>query len=255
VDAIQTRSTSGETMGSLGAKVATSISLVLPMFNESPCVDETLSRAVAILQRRFADFEVVVADDGSTDGSADQVAEWARRDHRIKLVRLLRNQRFGGALRAGLGATQNELLFYTDFDLPIDLNVLPRLLDDFAAADILTGYSAVEAKHVNWRQRVVSFGYNFLVRSLFGLRLRDINFGFKAIRRSCWSRLALRSCSPFVDAELFIQAQRLGFRIKQVPVPFEQRRLGTSRIRRLDVIGATMLDMLRLRLAARPPAD
>ena len=115
----------------------------------------------------------------------------------------------------------------------------------------LTGYSADEIKHMNWRHRIVSFGYNFTVRILFGLRLRNVNFGFKAIRRSSWSRLKLRSHSPFVDAETFIQAERLGYRVKQVSVPFAQRCLGLSRIRRLDVIACTVFDMLRLRLTPR----
>jgi len=81
------------------------------MFNESPCVDETLSRAIAILQRRFAGLRGGGGRRREHRCCADQVAEWARRDQRIKLVRLARNERFGGALRAGLGAAQNELLF------------------------------------------------------------------------------------------------------------------------------------------------
>jgi len=56
-----------------------------------------------------------------------------------------------------------------------------------------------------------------MVRALFGLRLRDINFGFKAVRRSAWEKLQLRSRSPFVDAELFVQARYLGLRVKESP--------------------------------------
>jgi hypothetical protein len=128
---------------------------------------------------------------------------------------------------------------------------LPGLLDEFQQADVLTGYSADQVKHVDWKHVVISRGYNLAVHTLFRLRLRDINFGFKALRKSVYDRLVLRSCSPFVDAELFIQTQRLGYRIKQVAVPFHQRQYGTSHIRRLDVILATFRDMLRLRFA--PP--
>src|ERR1019366_1838624 len=134
----------------------------------------------------------------------------------------------------------NEYLVYTDFDLPVDLDALPRILSGFAEAEVLTGYAEHESKHINWRSHVISLGYNFMVRSLFGLALRDINFGFKAIRRSVWTQLRLRSCSPFVDAEMFIQAQRLGYRVLEVPVPFSPRHLGASRIRRLDVISWTV---------------
>jgi glycosyltransferase involved in cell wall biosynthesis len=232
-----------------GRKVASPMSLVLPMFNESAVVDVTLRRALETLDRDFADFEIVVADDASTDFSPNRVEAWTRRDPRIKMVRLLRNERFGGALRAGLDAASKEFLVYTDFDLPIALDALPRLLEEFAEADVLTGYSGDERKHVDWKHVVVSCGYNLMVRTLFGLRLRDINFGFKALRKSVWDRLELRSRSPFVDAELFIRAERVGGVIKSVPVPFVQRQLGVSHIRRTDVIAASLRDMARLRLA------
>jgi glycosyltransferase involved in cell wall biosynthesis len=231
-----------------GSLVSTPVSLVLPMFNEAPVVDVTLKHAIDGLQRKFADFEIVVADDASTDGCAEKVEQWTRNDPRIKLVRLSHNQRFGGALCAGLQAASKDFLVYTDFDLPIRLDSLPRLLEAFADADVLTGYSDAGAKYANWKSKVISLGYNSMVRALFGLRLRDINFGFKAVRRSVWEKLRLRSRSPFVDAELFVQAQHLGFRVKEIPVPFVQRQLGASHIRRLDVIAATLLDMAKLRL-------
>jgi glycosyltransferase involved in cell wall biosynthesis len=189
-----------------------------------------------------------VADDASTDGCAAKVEVWTRKDPRIKLVRLAHNQRFGGALCAGLLGATKDFLVYTDFDLPIRLESLPHLLEAFADADVLTGYSDAGAKYANWMSKIISLSYNFMVRALFGLRLRDINFGFKAVRRSTWEKLQLRSRSPFVDAELFVQAQYLGFRVKEIPVPFVQRQLGTSHIRRLDVIAATLLDMAKLRL-------
>jgi glycosyltransferase involved in cell wall biosynthesis len=236
-----------ETQLRFGTKVDTAISLVLPMFNEGPVVEATLTRALGFLDRLFEDFEIVVADDGSTDDSAEKVARWAAGDARFKLVRLPVNQRFGGALRAGLCAASNELLVYTDFDLPVALNSLPRILGEFSDADVLTGYSDSVPKDANWRCRMISRGYNSLVRGLFGLSLRDINFGFKAIRKSVWDQLALHSCSPFVDAELFIRARRQSFRVKEVAVPFCQRQLGASHIRRFDVIAATLWDMARLR--------
>ena len=231
-----------------GARQAT-VSLVLPMFNEGPAVDFTMAHALEALERGFTDFEIVVADDASTDDSAQQVEHWAACDPRIRLVRLPRNQRFGGALCAGLDAATKEFLFYTDFDVPVDLTVLPRLLDEFAEADVLTGYAETGSKYVDRRSQFISLGYNFMVRSLFGLTFRDINFGFKAIRQSVWNQLTMRSTSPFVDAEMFVQALRLGYRVKEVPVPFSPRHLGHSRIRRADVISWTMWDMARLRLS------
>lgn len=73
----------------------------MPMYNESANVDVTLPLLLRRLPEYFSDFEIVVADDAGTDDGAERVAEWARRDPRIRLIRLARNERFGGALRAG----------------------------------------------------------------------------------------------------------------------------------------------------------
>ena len=228
------------------AKITTGISLILPMYNESAGVDRTMRLALAELERDFTDFEIIIADDASTDDCAEQVTAWTVREPRIRLVRLSRNQRFGGALRAGLAAASKSHLFYTDFDLQIGLDCLPALLREFDTADVLTGYSANQGKHANWRSAVISWGYNFSVRLLFGLRLRDINFGFKAMPKTVYEKMSLRSCSPFVDAEMFVQARANGHKIKEVPVPFSMRQAGVSHIRRLDVIAWTFWDMFRL---------
>ena len=227
-------------------KNSAGISLILPMYNEADGVDRTMRLALAELERDFTDFEIIIADDASTDDCAAQVAAWATREPRIRLVRLPRNQRFGGALRAGLAAAGKPYLFYTDFDLQVGLDCLPSMLREFDTADLLTGYSADQVKHANWRSTLISWGYNFAVRTLFGLRLRDINFGFKAMPKSVYDEMELRSCSPFVDAEMFVQARANGHTIKEVPAPFFMRQTGVSHIRRLDVIACTFWDMLRV---------
>ena len=233
----------------LDAKVRTSISLVLPMFNEASSVDQTLATVLRMLSAGFASFEIIVADDASTDGSAALVEKWGERDGRIRLVKLPRNERFGGALRAGLAAARNETLIYTDFDLPIGLDCLPRLVNELGTSEVLTGYNGDNTKHANWRFAIISHVYNFLVRSLFNLELRDINFGLKALPKTVWDQLRLRSRSPFVDAELFVQVKQLGCTIKEVAVPFLFRTTGRSHIRRPDVIAQTLVDMARFWVA------
>jgi glycosyltransferase involved in cell wall biosynthesis len=225
-----------------------SMSLVLPMFNEADCVEQTLGSALHSLSQNFAEFEIIVVDDGSTDDCAARVEIWARRDPRIRLIRLWRNQRFGGALRAGLAASSKELVFYTDFDLPVDLGFFPEVVQALEDSAVVTGYSPEYPKNLSWSSKLLSRGYNALVRAFFGLGLRDVNFGLKAMRRSVVEGARLVSRSPFVDAELFIEAQRGGHQIRELAVPFSPRKLGVSRIRRSDVIAWTLLDMLRIRL-------
>jgi glycosyltransferase involved in cell wall biosynthesis len=229
-----------------------SISIVLPMFNEGEVVEKTLIEVTRNLERNFLDFEVIVVDDASTDDCAERVERWAERDSRVTLIRMSRNERFGGALRRGLEAARKDWIFYTDFDLPIDLDCLPGIWKELQEVDMVTGYSPEVPKNLGWDAKLLSVGYNRMVHAAFGLPLRDVNFGFKAMRKAVRDELHLVSRSPFVDAEMFIQARRKGFTIREVPVPFLRRQAGVSRIRRLDVILWSMMDMARVRL--RPNA-
>lgn len=228
------------------SEASSGISLVLPMFNESESVNHTMEQALGGLERHFADFEIIVVDDGSADDCASQVQRWAEKDPRIVLIRMRRNQRFGGALRQGLAAAGKDMVFYTDFDLPVPIDFFPQVLEKLAHTNIVTGYSAEQSKNPSWTSRLLSHGYNRLVRLFFRLDLRDVNFGFKAMCKSTCEQLQLVSRSPFVDAEMFIQARRNGHCITEVAVPFSRRQFGTSHIRRLDVIAWTMFDMARI---------
>jgi glycosyltransferase involved in cell wall biosynthesis len=235
------------------AVVRTSISLVMPMYNESACVDRTLATAVRSLARNFTNFEIIVVDDGSTDDCAARVQRWMEADRRITLVRMSSNQRFGGALSAGLAAATKDLVFYTDFDLPVDLDFFPEVAKGLRSDCVLTGYSPDYPKNLSWSSRLLSSSYNGLVQLLFQLRLRDVNFGFKAMRRSVAEQMRLVSKSPFVDAEIFIQARRAGHRVREIAVPFSTRKAGVSRIRRFDVVAWTLLDMARVWLFSPRP--
>ena len=155
--------------GATGAAAIDSVSLVLPMFNEGEVVEQTLTTALASLQANFGDFEIVVVDDGSSDDCAARVARWAAENPRIVLHRLERNERFGGALRRGLEAASKEWIFYTDFDLPVDLDYFPVILKELKQTDMVTGYSAEIPKNLEWNTKMLSVGYNGLVRFTFRL--------------------------------------------------------------------------------------
>jgi glycosyltransferase involved in cell wall biosynthesis len=231
--------------------VLPSLSLVLPMFNESESVDSTLARALRSLGENFADFEIIVVDDGSTDNCVSKVERWARQDQRIVLVLLPHNQRFGGALRRGLETASKETVLYTDFDLPVSPDFFPTVLQALKRADVVTGFSAAQRKNLSWYSKLISRTYNLLVHTFCRLPVRDVNFGLKAMRGSLCQQLRLASSSPFIDAEILLRAKRMGCRIAELAVPFSPRKYGVSQIRRLDVVAWTLADMAAWCLAAR----
>lgn len=225
-----------------------SISFVFPMFNEAANIPATIDRATALARQVADDYEIVIADDASTDGSADIVDLIGASDPHVRLVRLTKNTKFGGALREGLRHATKEIVVYTDADFPAKEEDIMRALAALEGADIVTAYSLV-IKDASLKRIVMSRTYNFLVSLLFGLHLRDINSGLKIYRREVLDGMDLRSKSPFIDVEIFAEAAKRGSRIKQFGLIFDLRTGGVSTISRPSVVARTFWDMLRYRLS------
>lgn len=225
-----------------------SVSFVFPMFNEAENIPETVRRITALAGTICDDYEIVIADDASTDGSADVVAGLAAKDSRIKLIRLEVNTKFGGALKAGLGAASKDIVVYTDSDLPAKEEDIKNAILSINGADIITAYSLV-LKDTSLKRIIMSKVYNFLVQLFFGLKIRDINSGLKIYKREVLQGLDLKSRSPFIDVEIFAEAARKGFSIKQYGLIFDLRTRGQSTISRMSVVARTFWDMLKYRLS------
>lgn len=224
------------------------ISFVLPMFNEAENITNAIERVKRLALEICDDYEIVVADDASTDGSGDIVDALAGADNHIRSVRLKKNTRFGGALREGLRKASKDLVLYTDSDLPAKEDDIRKALEllDASGSDIVTAYSLV-IKDASIKRIIMSKVYNFLVRLLFGLKIRDINSGLKIYKKEVLEGLNLISQSPFIDVEIFAEAAKRNFKISQYGLIFELRTKGRSTISRLGVVAQTFWDMVRYR--------
>jgi len=224
-----------------------SISFVLPMYNEAENIADTLQKLTGIAQRICRDYEIIVVDDASRDESGRITDSFAAADQHIKSMRLLRNTKFGGALHLGLKKASRPIIVYTDADLPVREKKINKGLELLADADIVTGYSLV-IKDDSLKRIIISRVYNFLVKILFGLRVNDINSGFKIYRAEVLRGMRLRSQSPFIDAEIFIEAAKRKCRIKQFGLIFDLRTKGKSTVARPSIIARTFWDMLVYKL-------
>lgn len=225
-----------------------SVSLVFPMFNERDNIEETVRRASALAKDISGDYEIVIADDASTDGSGDVVDALAAKDTHVKSVRLKTNTKFGGALKRGLEAASKDVVIYTDSDFPAKEEDIKKALLLLESADVVTAYSLV-IKDTSLKRIIMSKVYNFLVRALFGLNIKDINSGLKIYKRKVLDGLDLGSRSPFVDVEIFAEAAKRGHRIAQYGLIFELRTRGASTISRPGVVVRTFYDMLKYRFS------
>ena len=229
-----------------GGKIS-SASFVFPMFNERENIEETVRRASKLAAEISGDYEIIIADDASTDGSGDVADALAAKEACVRSVRLKKNTKFGGALKAGLEAASKEIVIYTDSDFPAREEDIKKALESLKGADIVTAYSLV-IKDTSLKRIIMSRVYNFLVRALFGLKIKDINSGLKIYRRAALHGMKLRSQSPFVDVEIFAEAAKKGCRIVQYGLIFELRTKGASTISRPGVVARTFWDMLAYRI-------
>ncbi len=214
------------------------------MYNEEAYARRAVSAARAVLMAELPDWEIVIVDDASTDGTPALVDALAREDARVRVVRNPVNRRLGGALRAGYAAATKDLVFYTDADLPVDLHQLPRAvrLLEYQEADVVAGYR-FDRTSEGLVRALYTFCYNHLIRTLFGLRVRDVNFAFKLFRRSVLDEFALTSEGSFIDAEFLLRARKAGCVIIQIGLDYFPRTRGTSTLASIPVIFAILRDM------------
>jgi len=224
-----------------------SISFVMPMFNEKDNIEDTLSRIRSVAEEVTEDYEIVVVDDGSTDGCGEVVDEIAKRDGSVRSFRLKQNTKFGGAFAEGFRRASRDVIVYMDSDMPVSIEDIKASFPLICNAEIVTGYSKIK-KGATLKRKIVSGTYNKMVQLLFGLNVKDINSGYKIVRKELVRDLEFVSFSPFIDVELFLHARKKNARVRQYPLVFHPRAGGRSYIARIPVIWATLRDMIKVRL-------
>jgi len=202
------------------------VTLFYPMYNELLSVEPMTQKALQVLSEITDDFEILIIDDGSSDGSERLADQLAAADPHVRVIHHQGNKGYGQALRTGFASASKDIVMYTDCDEPADLWLIRDALPHLADHDMVIGYRL--NRWEGWRRFIYSKVYNFLVRVLFGVQVRDINFSFKLIRRDKLQLLHLGAESVFIDGELLAEAARNGLTIYQMPVEYRPRKHGTS---------------------------
>lgn len=224
-----------------------SLSVVVPMFNEEAYVLRSVTAARRVLERLASNHEIILVDDASTDRTGEIADALAREDPRIRVLHHDRNRQLGGALRAGYAVATKDLVLYTDADLPFDFEEVERAvrLLEFQQADVLSAYR-FDRRTEGLRRALYTIVYSAIVRALFGIKVRDVNFAFKLFRRPLLDRIALVSEGSFIDAEFLIRCHRAGAHIIQIGVDYFPRTRGTSSLSSPRVVVRILAEMFRL---------
>jgi glycosyltransferase involved in cell wall biosynthesis len=211
-----------------------SLSIVLPCFNEAENVAAAVTEAHAAGDAYAVDHEVVVVDDGSTDGTGRLAEALAVADPRLTLVSHPENRGYGAAVRSGFAASRSDWVLLTDGDLQFDLCELQGFLTPALDHDLVAGYRIDRADPV--ARRAAAHAWNRLMRRTFGVALRDVDCAFKLMRGDALRELALHSDGAMVSTELLVRAGQAGWRITEVGVRHRPRRAGEATGGNLAVI-------------------
>jgi glycosyltransferase involved in cell wall biosynthesis len=211
-----------------------SLTLFFPMWNEEEMIERTVAAALEIgdelvAAQRIGDYEVLIVDDASTDATAELAEQLARAHPEVRVVHHEVNRKLGASIRTGLAEAKGDLVLYTDADMPFDLTQLHKALRliEIYDADIVSAYRH-DRTGEGAKRAVYSYVYNTIVKAALGLRMRDVNFACKLIRRRVLDHLELKSDGSFIDAELLAKSQRMGFHVIQFGVDYFPRARGTS---------------------------
>jgi glycosyltransferase involved in cell wall biosynthesis len=221
----------------------TSLSIVFPAYNDAGTIASMVVSGMSTARALTDDYEVVVVNDGSRDHTGAVLAELeSLYPARLKVITHAKNRGYGGALRSGFAAAGKEWVFYTDGDAQYDVRELVHLTDKLGPGiDMVNGYKIT--RHDPLHRIIVGEIYRIGVKTLFGLKIRDVDCDFRLMHRSIFNRVELTSSSGTITLEMVRKIQDAGFRIAEVPVHHYFRAYGSSQFFNLRRVGRTLVDL------------
>ena len=199
------------------------LTFVIPVYNER----ETLRPlAEGIVEHAGPhEFTILFVDDGSTDGSHEELLALQNELPCVKVIRLRGNFGKSAALAAGFARVDGDFIFTMDSDLQDDPKEIPRFIDKISEGyDVVCGWKAV--RHDPWHKTYPSMIYNAFVSWIFGLSIHDVNCGYKLMRREVVRHLRVYG---EMHRLIPVYAHSLNFRVAEIPVEHHRRRYGVSK--------------------------
>ena len=211
--------------------------IIVPTYNEL----ENIRRLLPELMALGPDIRVLVVDDNSPDGTGKLADELAAENERISVLHRAEKQGLGSAYVAGFSyAIQQDVdcVFEMDADFSHDPAMNPRFIEEIASCDVVIGSRYISGINVvNWpmSRLLLSYFANIYTRVVTGMTIRDTTSGFKCFRREVLEHIDLdrvRSDGYAFQIEMNFRCWRKGYRMREIPIIFVDRRSGTSKLSR-----------------------
>lgn len=230
------------------AKAIKNISVFFPAYNEAAHIKDTVLAAKRTLEK-FADrWEITIVDDGSKDATGKISDELAEKDLRIQVIHHKQNRGYGAAFKSGFYSASYPWIVFTDSDGQFDFSEINKFISKQkeTKADLVIGF--YKDRKVSLGKKITSKMWEYLVFLLFGLKVRDIDCGFKFVSKNVVDTIPRLESErgAFISSEFLIKAKKAGFNIEEVAVTHHPRTKGAGTGRDLNVIVNSFVDLMKL---------
>ena len=227
-----------------------SLSIILPAFNEGANLLACVEGAVACLQSLGLTWEIIIIDDGSTDTTRSIGEKLALQyKNHIRLISHERNLGYGAALKSGFVTACHDLVFFTDSDCQFYFDQLGDFIAAIQGNDMVIGFR--EQRRDPWFRKLNSKIGNTLARWMLGIRVRDINCAYKLFRKVQIQGLPLQSNGALINTEILAFAAKGKWKLREIPVRHYPRKFGQPTGANLSVILKTFREYFTLRTRIR----
>ena len=220
----------------------TSLTIIIPVYNDVKSLERALPLTIRHLEEINLPFEVIIAEDASSDGSYELALSYTETDSRIKLSHSSERRGKGGGISDAIKMSTGDIVCFYDVDLATDLSSLPELIKTVIEdSDIAIGSRNHPKSHVNRAnsRNITSKLFLCLARTLLGKAVTDYQCGFKAFKKSCLDVLLPRTRTRgwTWDSEILALAQKHGYTIKEIPVIWFESNQTTLRFKDMFIMG------------------
>ena len=239
---------SGGAYAPVGDARASSLSIVVPAFDEADNVVPAIQAISAVARPLGRDYEIILVNDGSRDATGELArARLVGRIPGFVLIEHSPNRGYGGALKAGFAVATKEVVAFTAADRQFDFREVTRLLDALTPDVALVSGRRLDRRDRAMR-RLNGMGWNLVVTALFGRSVSDIDCGFKVFRREVLDHIHIESDGAMVDTEMLAELRARGYRLAEVPVTHLARVAGSPTGAHPVVVVRAFRDLVRFRL-------
>jgi len=220
-----------------------SLSVFFPAYNEEANVERMVLNFNAILPQVADNYEIIIVNDGSKDGTREIADRLVKEDQKVRAVHLEKNQGYGAAVRSGIKACTKEYLFFTDGDGQFDVSQLSLLIPLVSEYDGVIGFRL--NRQDPWVRKLNAWAWNRLVRLMFGLKVRDIDCAFKLFHRKVFKVIELESTGAMISTEMLVKIKDKGYRLQEVGVLHSPRLAGKQTGANLRVVLRAFKELFR----------